>query len=443
MSIIKFSINNPLLANMLLVLVVIIGILSWYAMPQEIFPVIEKDQVSINTQFKGAPPADVENQITIPIEQAFEGKDDIDFIKSSSSEGLSAIIIKLKSGANVDDFLRLARSELDQLKTLPTEAEKPVLKRVVTRFPVISVAVFGGRERSQLFAAVEIVKKKIYASVKGVGSVGVAGDRKWEIWVIVRPDTLASSRVSLQQVANALSQNLKDLPGGSVKAVEGDILLRGQGAKPDPENIRKIVLKHKVNGGQLLLGEVARVESRLEEAKTLGRFGRKKSVNLVISKTASASTIEVSAQVKKLVLELQKGNSLPANVSVEAFGDLSKIVESRLNTVKSSGLVGLIFVLISLYVFLNFRIALITAMGIPVSFLIAVAFLYYFGYTINMVSMFAFLIALGMIVDDAIIVGENIWIWQVKCQENPTNASRAFRFSYSDAAARAVRVRRL
>ncbi|NOY67703.1 MAG: efflux RND transporter permease subunit, partial [Gammaproteobacteria bacterium] len=258
----------------------------------------------------------------------------------------------------------------------------------------------------ELYDVAEEVKTDLQL-MPGATSVGIAGKREWELWITVDPQKLMASRVSLDEVIRAIRENLRDIPGGSIKALEGDILLRGVGVRPEPQAIGEIVLRSDKRGGQLLLRTVAKVEKRLEEAKTLGRFNGRPSVNLTVNKSASASTIALSDEVRLYVKELSE--RLPAGVKVGVFNDTSVFVKTRLETVKSSGMVGLILVLLSLYLFLNFRVALITAMGIPVSFLVAVIILNYFGYTINMVSLFAFLIALGMIVDDAIIVNENIY----------------------------------
>lgn len=403
---IRFSINNALTVNLLLMFVVVTGVLSWYAMPQEMFPVVEQDIVSITTEFEGAPPEEVEKQVTLPIEDEFDGLSDIDEIYSASNESLSTITIKLKPGSNVDDFLRDARNRLDQIKDLPDEAEPSELQRLETRFPVIFVSLYGDVSRGYLFDLAERIKRRLQA-IPGTASVGVAGQREWELWVVVRPDVLAANKLALSDIVRALRENLRDLPGGSLEAQEGDILLRGMGYAPTPEGIGRVPLRTDAQGGQLLLGEVATVERRLEEAQTLGRFNGKPSVNLTVTKTVDASTIEVSEAVRKLVDELR--HELPPGVRAGVFSDLSVYVKNRLDTVKSSGLVGLVLVLLSLYLFLNFRVALITAMGIPISFLVAVIALHYLGHTINMVSLFAFLIALGLIVDDAIIVNENIY----------------------------------
>ncbi|MCU7828901.1 MAG: efflux RND transporter permease subunit [Candidatus Thiodiazotropha sp. (ex Myrtea sp. 'scaly one' KF741663)] len=416
---IDFSIRNPLVVNLLLVIILLAGVVSWYAMPQEMFPVVEQDKVSIKTIFEGASPEEVERQVTLPIEQELDGLADIDVISSTSNEGASSILIELKSGSDVDNFMRKVRTALDQVDDLPEEAEEPELARLETRFPVISVSLFGAIARGELYAIAEQVKDELI-QLPGIASVGVAGDREWEIWVVVDPQVLAARDVSLNQVARALRDNLRDLPGGTLKSSSGDIRLRGMGVPPDPERMSAIVLRSNDQGGQLRLGDLADVQLRLEEALTLGRFNGKPSVNLTINKTGKASTIQVAKLVREFVADHQQ--TLPVGVQLGLFSDLSVYVKNRLETVKSSGIVGLALVLLALYLMLNFRVAFITALGIPVSFLVAVITLNLLGYSINMVSMFAFLIALGLIVDDAIIVNENIYR-HLEMGESPAGAA--------------------
>ena len=406
MSLIRFSINNPLITNLGLVLVMLLGVLSWYAMPQEMFPVVELDMARVTTEFEGASPEEVERQVTLSIEDELDTLTDVDIMTSTSSEGLSTVTLKLKPGTSVEQFMRDLRSRLDQITDLPEEADEPELTRLETRFPVISMSLYGNTARPWLYQTADDVKRRLL-QLPGVASVGIAGDRDWEIWVEVDPQVLAARGVSLQQIIAALHDNLRDLPGGSLKAREGDILLRGEGVAPDPELLKLVVVRHNDAGGRLRLGDIATVSLRLEEARTLGRFNGEPSVNLTVTKTVSASTIEVSKRVREEAGKLRR--ELPPGVQVGLFSDLSVYVQTRLDTVKSSGLVGLALVLLSLYLFLNFRVALITAMGIPVSFLVAVLMIHFLGFTINMVSLFAFLIALGLVVDDAIIVTENIY----------------------------------
>jgi multidrug efflux pump subunit AcrB len=209
---IDFSIRNPLIVNLLLIILLLAGVISWYAMPQEMFPVVEQDKVRISTVFEGAAPEEMERQVTLPIEQELDGLSDIDVISSTSGEGSSSILIELKSGADVDNFMRKVRTALDQVDDLPEEAEEPELARLETRFPVISVSLFGAISRGELYAIAEDIKDQLI-QLPGVASVGTAGDREWEIWVVVDPHVLAAMDVSLNQIANALRNNLRDLPG--------------------------------------------------------------------------------------------------------------------------------------------------------------------------------------------------------------------------------------
>lgn len=420
MSLIKFSIKNPLIVNLSLVIVFIMGVLAWFELPQEIFPTLALDMVSITTEFEGASPAEVEQQITLSVEEEFEDAQDIDYISSISREGVSSVYIKLKPGSNVDDFMREARTNVDRIDDLPDLAEEPELVRITAKFPVITLTLYGDIAHAQLYDMAEDIRRKLQL-IPGVANIAVAGDRDWEIWVEVDPHELAAMNVPLEMVNSALRNNLSDQPGGSIKSTEGDIRLRGKGVPPNPEDIESIALRTNANGGELLLGELAKVSRRFEESETYARFAGKPSVNLTVTKTADSSTIEVSDHVKELTRELQQ--TLSVGVNVDYHTDMSEYVRVRLNTVKSSGLVGLVLVLISLYFLLNFRIAVITAFGIPVSFLFAIIMMFYFGYTINMVSLFAFLIVLGMIVDDAIIVTENIYR-HIEAGEEPLSAAR-------------------
>ncbi len=406
MPLIRFSLNNPLIVNLSIFIILIAGVISWNLLPQEIFPVINLDIVNIKTEFEGASPIEVEQQLTLSIEEKFRDSQDIDYITSTSSEGLSNIYIRLKPGSNVDDFMGEARTILDVIDDLPESAEEPELNRIRTRFPVITLTLYGNLPAAELYKHAEKTRRRLQ-QIPGVASVSKAGVRDWEIWVEVDPHELSALGVSLEELTRALRNNLLDQPGGSIKSEEGDIRLRGKGAGAEPEQIEGIVLRTNADGGKLLVGDVARVLRRFEEPQTYARFNGKPSVNLTVTKTADASTIAVAGQVRGLADELKQ--TLPPSIRIGYHTDLSVYVKVRLNTVKSSGLIGLILVLLSLYLLLNFRVAAITAFGIPVAFLIAIISLYYLDYSINMVSLFAFLIVLGMIVDDAIIVTENVY----------------------------------
>ncbi len=402
----EFSIKNPLIVNFLLAAVVIIGVLSWRSMPQEMFPTIEKDLVEIRTVFEGAPPIESERQLTIPIEKEVKDFADVDELRSTSLEGSSVVLLKLKPNSDVEEILRETRSAVDAMDDLPQDAETPVIRRIKSNFPVLSVSVYGDVPEADLIENSKLVKRRLQ-KIAGVAAVAIAGEREWEVWVAVDPYEIAARGVSLAEIRAALAANLTDQPGGSLAAAEGDIQLRGVSAAPDVEALKQITIRTDADGGQLRIGDVAAVDLKLEMVETRARFNGRPSLNLVVTKDADASTTEIADDVKELITRLAP--QLPPAVRVGYHSDLSDYVNTRLQTVFSSGLIGLVMLLTSLYLLLNFRVALITALGIPVSFLVAIICLKYAGFTVNMVSLFAFLIALGMIVDDAIIITENVY----------------------------------
>ena len=190
---IDYSIKNPLVVNLFLILIVIIGVMSWQSMPEEMFPVVEKDSIKIITKYDGASPEEVEKQVTIPIEDTLDNLQDIDFYYSKSSEGVSSVTLRLKPEADVDELLRAVRDLVDAIDGFPEEADEPEISRVKTRFPVISVSIYGETRQSLLFANAKNIKQKIM-QLNGVAGVGIAGNRDDEIWVIINPAVISAKK---------------------------------------------------------------------------------------------------------------------------------------------------------------------------------------------------------------------------------------------------------
>ncbi len=403
---ISWAVRNPLVTNILLVLLLVVGTISWYSMPQEMFPVVDIDAVQVSTRFEGAPPVEVERQITVPIEEVLLDMSDIRSIESDSREGFSNIIVKLRSGTNSDEFALDLRTEIDALRSLPEVAERTKIRQLKTRFPVISVSVYGNVGEKTLAQAGEDMKRRLQ-ELDGIAGVSIAGEREVELLVTVNPLLAAAKGVAIEEIIQALKWNLGDRPGGALNANTGEIQLRGVSFPLVLERLADLPIKTNSKGAQLQLREVAEVDFRLEEAETLGRFDGKPALNLVVTKNAGASTIEVAELVRELVANLD--GKINPGVALGYHTDLSVYIKTRLDTVFASGIIGLTLLLLALYLLLDVRVALITALGIPVSFLIGVIIMQAFGFTVNMVSMFAFLVVLGMIVDDAIIVSENIY----------------------------------
>lgn len=398
---IRFSLHNPLLVNLVLVLVLVLGVLAWHSMPQEVFPVFDRNILQVRTTFEGASPEEVERQITIPIEEALDFLVDVDSVTSRSQEGLSTIQYKLMEGADPNELLREMRTEIDAIEDFPEDADTPQVSQLKHLFPAISVALHGEVPMPLLYDVADRLRRNLQ-QIPGVSGVGVTGKRDWETWVELDPHELAARGVTLAEITAALRGNLRDTPSGIIRSTEGEILLRGLGAE-GIEAIGEVVVRHNAQGGQLRIRDLGRVSMQLEEPITRGRFNGMPAVNMTVSKSAHASTHDVNTRVREEIAEA----ALPKGVLVSVFMDMSRIIETRVNTVQASGVVALMLLLFSLYFLLNFRMALITAMGIPVAMLTAVIVMALLGHSINMVSMFAFLVVLGLVVDDAIIISEN------------------------------------
>ncbi len=398
---IRFSLHNPLLVNLVLALVLVLGVLAWHSMPQEVFPTFDRNVLQVQTSFEGASPEEVERQVTIPIEEALDFLIDVDSVTSRSQEGRSIIQYKLLEGADPDELLREMRTEIDAIEDFPEDAGTPQVSRLKHLMPVISIALHGEAPMSLLYDVADQLRRSLQ-QIPGVSGVGVTGKRDWEMWVELDPNELAARGVALGEVAAALRGNLRDTPSGMIRSAEGDILLRGLGAE-SAEAIGEVVVRHNAHGGQLRIRDLGRVSLQLEEPTTMGRFNGMPAVNLTVSKSARASTYEVTTRVREEIAQFAP----PEGVDISFFMDMSRLIETRVNTVQASGMVALVLLLFSLYFLLNFRLALITAMGIPVAMLTAVIAMALLGYSINMVSMFAFLVVLGLVVDDAIIISEN------------------------------------
>ena len=192
---IDFSIKNPLLVNLFLILILLLGILSWQSMPEEMFPVVEKDRIKITTSYDGASPEEIEQQVSIPIEDALDNMQDIDFYYSHSKEGISIVTLVLKPDSNIEELMREVRDLVDAIDDFPVEADQPAIIRVKTRFPVISVSLFGDARDSLLFEQSKIIKQKLL-QLSGVAGVGISGNREKEIWVEINPEEMSARNIS-------------------------------------------------------------------------------------------------------------------------------------------------------------------------------------------------------------------------------------------------------
>lgn len=404
MSIGRFSVNNRVFVNLSMLLFITIGVLSYRTMPKEVFPIIPMDRITITTTYTGVSPEEIEKIITVPQENAIQTVSGIDEINSRSSEGISQIMVKLETGRDLKKVSQDINSALNRMDPLPEDAEEPVVIEIESRFPVCNVSVYGNAKETVLRELSDELEERI-KKIKGVGEIIKSGYRDREIWVEIDPLRLDAYNLSLNDVVLALERRNLNLPGGSIKGVRREYLVRTVGEFENPQEVLNTVIKKGLTDRGIEISDVAKVTETFEEASTFGRVNGARAITLIVSKKINGDTIKIVNEIKKIRTEFEK--LLPPGVSIALTQDSSIWIRNRLKTLYSSGTIGFILVCLILLVFLNWRFAFLTAFGIPLSFLGAFIFMKFFGMTINMISLFSLIVVLGMIVDDAIIVSEN------------------------------------
>ncbi len=401
----RLAVRNPVAVNLAMIAVIASGIVAFLGMPREVFPEFSLDQIIVSTTYPGASPEDVERQVTLPIEEEMEGIEDLDEVRSISSESLSVVTLELATGADTSDILDEVRSRLQSSALeLPKEAEAPFTRELKTEFPVIAVFVYGGASEDTL-RRVAREQELMIETLPGVSSVTVTGAREPELWVEVMPRALERYGITLGQIGALVGTRVRDTPLGSLSTPSGDYLLRVPSKVFEAEDLAKLPVLARPDGTVVRLDQVARIRDTFERQYTLARFNGLPSIHLQVNKQSDGDTIDLAEQVQNLIAS-ERAN-MPAGVSLGTNSDLSIYVRNRLRVMTESGALGGLLVMISLVLFLNVRVALMTALGIPVAFLGGLLIASFFGISMNMITMFALIIVLGMIVDDAIVVSEN------------------------------------
>ena len=407
MSIPKFSIQQPILVNLFMIIIIAAGLFSFQNISKEEFPEIALNGVTILTTYPGVSPKEIEELITKPIEEEISDIDDIDNITSFSSEGRSLINVEFTlAAADIYRKLQEVQTEVDKVKDLPKDAEDPEITETKHLFHLITVAVVGeGMERQMK----EIVDDMIYDFKKtyGVGEVEVMGEREREIWVEVDPVRLEGYGLSLNDVMKALKGKNLNLPGGTIKLSEDEIIVRTIGELNAVRDIKDIIIRKSATGGHVYINDIARVSDTFEEPTMIARLNGKRSFNISVRKSEVGNIVDIVNEIKEIAMRYRP--RLPAGAEIVFANDNSIYLQKRLNILYSNGITGLFLVIFSLFVFIGGRAAIVTAAGMPVAFFASILLMNLFNITINSLSLFGMIIVLGMIVDDAIIVGENVY----------------------------------
>ena len=403
---IEWFARNGVAANLMMVFIMMSGIIAVTTVREELMPEIELDRISIQVPYLGAAPEEVEEAVTIRIEEAIQGLDGIKQIQSTAAEGMGTVIVELELGADARKVVDEVKSSVDAITTFPVEAEKPIIRELTSRMQVADIAIFGDVDLFTLKATAERVRDELTA-IPGITQVEIVSAPPYEISIEVSEVALRRHGLTFDQIADAVRRSSLDMPGGSVRTEGGEILLRTLGQAYRGEEYENLVVWTRADGSRLRVGDVATVVDGFAETDQFARFDRTPTMMVSVFRTGDQSAIELGEMTHAYIDEAQ--TRLPDGLSLTIWQDSAEALSGQLALMLRTGATGFVLVFIALALFLDLRLALWVSLGIPISFLGAIALMPSLDVSINVMSLFAFVTVLGIVVDDAIIVGENIF----------------------------------
>jgi len=404
---IAYMAKNPVAANLVMFVLLIGGLLGLARTKQEVFPEFDLDFINVIVVYPGASPAEVEQGIVLVTEEAVRAVEGVKRVTSISGEGRGTVNIELQLSADPDNVLVDVKAEVDRITSYPAEAERPIVTLVTRKREVISLIIAGDEPLSTLHRLAEDARAALidHADITQVEIFGVPGT---ELAVEIPRGALESLRTGLDDVARLVSASSLELPGGEIETPSGSVLVRVSDRRIDGTSMGDLALRGTRTGGEVLLRDVAIIKDGYEDTDLAYVLDGKRAVRVTAFRVADETPIKVAAAVRAYADRLQA--ELPSTMTVRVWADDSLILKDRIRLLLTNAFQGLLLVLVILALFLDLRLALWVALGIPISFLGMFALMPSLDLSVNMVTLFAFIITLGMVVDDAIIVGESAFV---------------------------------
>ena len=411
--------KNGVAANLLLGIIVIAGIFSIKGMKMELFPDFDLDLVSITVPYPGAAPLEVEDGICKQIEEKIWDLSGIKKLVSYSREGEGVVGVQVERGNDPQELADKIKVRVDSILNFPEEAEKPIVEVATQRRRVLAVAIHGNCDEKSLRKIADKTLDDL-TNLSGITQVEIAGIRKPEIGIEVSEASLRQYGLSFDQVAQALKRSSIDTPGGVARTSSGETLLRSMGKAQDGKQFEEIRLLSNANGSNVQAGDLANVKDGFEDKVLYTRFSNEPAVTLRVFRVGKQSPIDISERVTDYVDTIKP--RLPEGISMTVWQDSSYYLQGRLEMMVRNAFQGLLLVFLVLSFFLRPSLAVWVALGLPISFMGAFATMGVLDASINLVSLFAFIVVLGILVDDAIVVGESVYTLGSK-GEKPLKAS--------------------
>ena len=395
--------QHPVAANLLMAVMIILGAFSLTQLNKQFFPNFALDYITVRVVWPGASAEDVERSITVPLEQALRTLDGAKEMTSTSTRGLSAIVIEYEENTDMGVALDEVKQFVSNIRNLPSDAEDPVVTKIARYEAVATIILTAESELEELRPLAYRFERELLDA--GIARVEFGGMPEQEIAIEVSAKQIQQLGLSLNQIGDLIINQSQDIPAGTVAESEAAREVRGLQRKRDVQEFSTLELLTTASGRKLTLDDIAEIKRRPKENQVEIFYRGKPAILLNLQRTETTDAL-VSAEIMQQWLSKTR-ETLPPTVELVVFDEKYSLIQQRINLLVKNGISGLVLVLAILYIFLNGRVAFWVAVGIPTSFLGALAVLYFFGGSINMISLFALIMTLGIIVDDAIVVGED------------------------------------
>jgi multidrug efflux pump subunit AcrB len=408
---ITWFVKNPVATNLMMMLFLASGTLSYLSLNQEEFPDIEFGLIQVSVAYLGATPAESESAVCLRIEEALEGAENIERLTSTAREGGCDATLELSSGADLNRVLNDVKGKVDAVTTFPAETEKPIVRAFSASGNVMTMALSSQTDDSNLKTVAEDIRNDLL-DIDGISTVNIEYIRPFEISIEVSEFTLRQYGLTLDQISRAIDRASLDLPGGTIRTASGEILLRTKGQVYNGDEYENIVVQSYPDGTQLRLGQIATVNDGFEEGYLDARLNGVNSAIIDILRVGDEDIVTSARRIRAWMASADF--NLPEGMELNVITDSAVATQDRIGTVATNAYTGLLFVLLILALFLRFKVAVWVAAGIPIAIAGALALFPTVGLTISSLTVMGFILVLGIIVDDAIVVGERIHAFERK-----------------------------
>ena len=403
--------HNPVAANLLMAIILVVGLGSAFNIQRSMFPSFDIELIFINMSYPGASPEEVEQGIVLKIEEAINDLDGIKRVESDALDSHARVMVEPQEGIDMNALLGDIKNRIDAIQHFPANAEKAIISQPELQFPALQLQLSGELDERSMKTLAEDIRRDLL-TLPEVSAAEVVGARDYEISIEISESLLREYHLTLSDVAEVIARSSLDLPAGSLRTRQGDILLRTQGQAYVQQDFESIVLRSFADGTRLLLGDIATVRDGFVEDSGFARFNGRYSLGIQVFAMGEQDILDTAIATRTWVE--QKKGELPAAVRLDIWSDITFYLQGRLGMMLKNLAMGALLVFIVLALFLEIKLAFWVMLGIPVCFLGAMALINtpYIHASLNMISLFGFILVLGIVVDDAIIMGESAYTEQ-------------------------------